>query len=151
MDTDQILINADELIKEFPILQKLGMIPAVLLTQAFERNSKEAAIANAPWDIVFFISDGKREFYENFQTSTREPLDKTIDDQEIIPSKKNLPVVDLGSEKGDDEAFLEDIVGPALRHLISRVLNKNGVIFFNNIPEKYYEQLYQTINDYKLK
>ena len=56
MDTDQILINADELIKEFPILQKLGMIPAVLLTQAFERNSKEAAIANAPWDIVFFCA-----------------------------------------------------------------------------------------------
>ena len=137
---------------KYPILQKLGIVPAVLLTSFFQQDSDDAAIADAPWDIVFFTSDGKDGFYENFQTSTRESLDKAIDASEIVPSKKNLPVVDLrAGRRDDDEIFLEDTVGPNLRRLIGKILDKNGVIFVNNIPDDYYEQLYQLVNDHKLK
>lgn len=152
-DYDDVLIDGSDPLMDYPILQRLRIVPAALLTSEFAEGAPGAAIVNAPWMVVFLTSGDNKNFCSMFQTELRDPLNKSTDDDDISPSRKILPIIRCITDP--DPNCPPDLkmsgIENCLDNLLGTILNKNGVIFVNNIPEEYYRVLSLIIKKYNRK
>ena len=104
-DLDEMSEVETDPVTEYPILQRLGIIPAILITSEFKKDLPGAEIINAPWLVVFLTSNDNDDFCALFQTSFRSALNKSSDD-EIVPSRTELPVVRCIPQRDCPEVLL---------------------------------------------
>lgn len=153
MELDESLLNYDEFeenhadfLIQYPILQRLDIIPAVLLTSEFDKNAPGVEIANVPWLAVFLTSPDNEEFCSIFQTDIRNPVNQCTNDK-ISLSREALPVVRCVPRTDCPPNLKLADIGRCLRDVLGKILDRNGVIFVNNITEDYYSILSQVILD----
>ncbi len=131
----------DELLSQYPIIQKLGMIPAVLITGSSELRTGGAVLAKAPWDIVVVTDypENEQAFYQEFQMPSRNVLVKNnneFDLNAINPSKKELQIIIPPQCPPED--YWEYDGANVLERVACEFFKRSGVIFINNIPEGIY-------------
>ena len=157
MEMDEFLLDCDEFgegeqdfLVQYPILQRLAIVPAALLTSKFDKNSSGAEIVNAPWRVVFLTSPDNEDFCSMFQTDIRYPINHCTDDK-ISLSCESLPVVRcIPRTDCPPELALVDIE-KCLRDVLGKILDRNGVIFVNKIHDDYYQILSRIICEHNHK
>ncbi len=153
IDYVDVLMDGSDPLIDYPILQRLGIVPAALLTSEFTEEAKGKAIVNAPWMVVFLTSRDSKNFCSMFQTELRDSLNKSSDDDDISPSRKILPVIRCITDP--DPNCPPDLkmsgIEKCFDNLLGTILDKNGVIFVNDIPEEYYRVLASIIKKYNRK
>ncbi len=147
---DGVLAEESDPVIDYPILQRLGIVPSALLTSDFEKDSPGAAIVNAPWQAVFLVPGDNEDFFAMFQTELRDSINKTVGEG-IALSREHLPVIRCVPQTDCPPELAMDGIENCLRDVLARILERNGVIFVNDVPAEYYRILSSILHKYNKK
>ena len=142
MYDDETELLENDLISQYPIIQKLGIIPAILITKPFDSQSEEAAIAQVPWDAVIVTEQPpqEEEFFKKFKKASRkEIVQRTLDCEEMGKiSKTQLSIYTPPGETNN--TYWENDGANALEKIVELLFQNGGVIFINDVPECVYKE-----------
>ena len=136
------------------ILQKIGTVPSAFITGPL-KSDDEKKLLQLQWNIVFCI-DGEDDTLLN-QAKARISCIKYAEDfrQEnnpenlVVSSKEKYPLVFFAPAPTEDSPIKLKITKKlALRKSIQGILGASGLVFIQNIPDEYYEYLYEITSEF---